>query len=220
MVRNQSDTEAVSAITEWLLKAENIITQMRDVQSTVDNQVDLEKAQKKRFTDEKNSNVTERTKSIEKEKKRHQEAMQEIDKTFSKRSISLEEKHRHAMLAIKAKGNDAKALMDKYDISLAEAEDIFERVEQMLEARGGKLSVATRKNSLQFGSRPPEHFCPITQEVMDDPVLAMDGHTYERKAIEAWLKNHNTSPKTNMTMPSKAVVPNHSLKNMISDWEA
>eukprot|EP00961_Rhodomonas_salina_P136616 1837967-Rhodomonas_salina.1 len=26
--------------------------------------------------------------------------------------------------------------------------------------------------------------CPITCELMEDPVLAMDGHSYERKAIE------------------------------------
>jgi len=31
---------------------------------------------------------------------------------------------------------------------------------------------------------------------MEDPVFATDGHTYERSAIEGWLSNHKTSPKT------------------------
>jgi len=33
---------------------------------------------------------------------------------------------------------------------------------------------------------PPEFYCPITHEVMVDPVVAQDGHTYERQAIEEW----------------------------------
>ena len=34
---------------------------------------------------------------------------------------------------------------------------------------------------------PPDNFrCPITTEVMQDPVFSMDGHTYEREAIETW----------------------------------
>ncbi|NEJ83202.1 hypothetical protein GR268_42755, partial [Rhizobium leguminosarum] len=31
---------------------------------------------------------------------------------------------------------------------------------------------------------PDECFCPITQEIMEDPVIAQDGHTYERTAIQ------------------------------------
>lgn len=30
---------------------------------------------------------------------------------------------------------------------------------------------------------------------MRDPVIAADGHTYDREAIEMWLRNHDTSPK-------------------------
>ena len=29
--------------------------------------------------------------------------------------------------------------------------------------------------------------CPITMEIMDDPVICCDGFTYERRAIEEWL---------------------------------
>jgi len=36
--------------------------------------------------------------------------------------------------------------------------------------------------------------CPITQEVTIDPVLTADNHTYERQAIELWLRNNNRSP--------------------------
>lgn len=29
--------------------------------------------------------------------------------------------------------------------------------------------------------------CPITHELMKDPVMATDGHTYEREAIMKWF---------------------------------
>lgn len=36
--------------------------------------------------------------------------------------------------------------------------------------------------------------CPITQDVMIEPVTGSDGHTYEKNAIERWLREKNTSP--------------------------
>jgi len=36
--------------------------------------------------------------------------------------------------------------------------------------------------------------CPITQQIIEDPAIAADGHTYERKAIEQWLKENKKSP--------------------------
>ena len=38
--------------------------------------------------------------------------------------------------------------------------------------------------------------CPITGELMHDPVVAADGVVYDRPAIEAWLEGHDTSPRT------------------------
>ena len=40
--------------------------------------------------------------------------------------------------------------------------------------------------------------CPITHEIMNDPVIAADGHTYERRAIERWLSQKNYSPMTGL----------------------
>ena len=50
---------------------------------------------------------------------------------------------------------------------------------------------------------PDEFLCAITHDIMEDPVICVDGHTYDRVAIEKWLQNHNTGPKTN------AVLRNH-----------
>ncbi|MHB9147949.1 MAG: U-box domain-containing protein [Candidatus Amoebophilus sp.] len=43
------------------------------------------------------------------------------------------------------------------------------------------------EEELENESIPEECFCPITQEIMEDPVIAQDGHTYERQAIKRWL---------------------------------
>jgi len=36
--------------------------------------------------------------------------------------------------------------------------------------------------------------CPITHELMTDPVIDPDGNSYERSAIVNWLKENSTSP--------------------------
>ena len=59
--------------------------------------------------------------------------------------------------------------------------------------------------------------CPITQEVMEDPVVCADGMTYERAYIESWLLAHDTSPLTNQPLASKMLVPNIALKQAIGE---
>ena len=43
---------------------------------------------------------------------------------------------------------------------------------------------------------------------MVDPAIAADGHTYERTAIEQWLRSHTTSPVTSLPLPHTRLVPN------------
>ena len=40
-----------------------------------------------------------------------------------------------------------------------------------------------------------------TQEVTEDPVIAADSFTYERSAIAAWLRSHDTSPMVQSFLP-------------------
>ena len=57
--------------------------------------------------------------------------------------------------------------------------------------------------------------CPITEQLMTDPVFTMDGQTYERSAIEAWLKTNDTSPVTGKRLPSKKLVDNVRARGMV-----
>eukprot|EP01084_Bolivina_argentea_P308653 533768_1 len=60
-----------------------------------------------------------------------------------------------------------------------------------------------------------EFYCPITMEIMNDPVIIADGATYERDAIEDWFKNNDTSPNSGLKLIHKNVVTNYALKSLI-----
>lgn len=54
--------------------------------------------------------------------------------------------------------------------------------------------------------------CPITQMPMKNPVTGSDGQTYEREAIETWLREHRTSPHDRSTMTIESLKLNVALK--------
>ena len=63
------------------------------------------------------------------------------------------------------------------------------------------------------GEEPPDELlCPIGRELFDNPVLAADGHNYERKSIERWLQQANTSPKTNVEFAHQHLTQNHEMR--------
>jgi hypothetical protein len=62
-----------------------------------------------------------------------------------------------------------------------------------------------------------ELFCPIKLDLMDHPVVAADGNSYERDAIVEWIKNHGRSPYTNEPLPNKNLVNNNALRKLIVD---
>jgi len=64
-----------------------------------------------------------------------------------------------------------------------------------------------------------QFICPITQEVMRDPVIAEDGHTYEKDAIENWLEKSLTSPMTRQPISPAKLIPNLALKQLIDQWK-
>ncbi|MQM22456.1 hypothetical protein Taro_055508 [Colocasia esculenta] len=94
----------------------------------------------------------------------------------------------------------------------------------------GTRRVAGRKSqfravkSMQAGPdlSIPTHFrCPISLELMRDPVTLPTGITYDRQSIETWLDMGNgTCPVTNRTVApgQDQLVPNHALRRMIQDW--
>lgn len=50
--------------------------------------------------------------------------------------------------------------------------------------------------------------CPFTSEIFEDPVVAADGHTYERKAVSKYLESNDVSPLTGDKLAHKSLTPN------------
>ncbi|XWS71700.1 hypothetical protein CRYUN_Cryun03dG0161200 [Craigia yunnanensis] len=66
---------------------------------------------------------------------------------------------------------------------------------------------------------PDDFRCPISLELMKDPVIVSTGQTYERSCIEKWLEQgHGTCPKTQQTLSSHALTPNYVLRSLIAQW--
>jgi uncharacterized protein YegL len=66
---------------------------------------------------------------------------------------------------------------------------------------------------------PDYLLCPITLEIIDDPVVDNEGVTYERSAIMEWLKHNKTSPKTNKPLAIGDLKPNYSMKYVIQAYK-
>ncbi|KAH7444405.1 hypothetical protein KP509_02G076900 [Ceratopteris richardii] len=74
---------------------------------------------------------------------------------------------------------------------------------------------------LQFGGLPvPADFCcPLSLELMSDPVIVASGQTYERGHIQKWLDDGNTTcPKTRQILSHKNLIPNYTVKALIANW--
>lgn len=67
----------------------------------------------------------------------------------------------------------------------------------------------------------PSYFlCPISLQIMRDPVTLATGITYDRENIEQWLysANHNTCPVTKQPLSDCDLTPNHTLRRLIQSW--
>ena len=64
-----------------------------------------------------------------------------------------------------------------------------------------------------YNEIPAEFVCPITCDLMSDPVQCSDGFVYEKSAIKEWLlTRRNTSPMTNLEMTDASLIPCDQLK--------
>lgn len=66
---------------------------------------------------------------------------------------------------------------------------------------------------------PDEFRCPVSGELMRDPVVLATGQTYDRSSIQKWLKDgQRTCPQTQQVLSHTVLTPNHLVRDMISQW--
>nr|XP_043631565.1 U-box domain-containing protein 10-like [Erigeron canadensis] len=66
---------------------------------------------------------------------------------------------------------------------------------------------------------PDDFLCPISLELMRDPVIVSTGQTYERSYIQRWIDCGNTTcPKTQQKLRNVTLTPNYVLRSLIAQW--
>lgn len=125
--------------------------------------------------------------------------------------------------------NESLAFHEMVNSSGIEPGDCFENMQSLLKklkdcAVTGKPEADTSEDEKSFIKHrspviPDDFRCPISLELMKDPVIVSTGQTYERSCIQKWLDaGHKTCPKTQQTLLHTALTPNYVLKSLISLW--
>ncbi|KAM7256548.1 hypothetical protein ACFE04_012289 [Oxalis oulophora] len=100
--------------------------------------------------------------------------------------------------------------------------DIFKKFKQVAGVDGSMLECSVSSKKLERCRSllvPHEFLCPITLEIMADPVTVTTGQTYERESIQKWFdSDHRTCPKTAQTLDQLSMAPNYALRNLILQW--
>lgn len=81
----------------------------------------------------------------------------------------------------------------------------------------GEVSTSGRNDVVV---NPPDEFrCPISLDLMRDPVIVATGQTYDRTSISRWIEaGHPTCPKSGQKLGHVNLIPNYALRSLISQW--
>jgi hypothetical protein len=79
--------------------------------------------------------------------------------------------------------------------------------------------ITTQTPLPSFQEPPEDYFCPISKEIMVDPVIACkSGHVFEKTVIEQWLKTNKTCPTCRCNIDTKEMRLNRFMKGEIERW--
>ncbi|GMH36460.1 hypothetical protein BSKO_04328 [Bryopsis sp. KO-2023] len=96
--------------------------------------------------------------------------------------------------------------------------DVVNTLKELHDNAVATMAVGGRVESVQLDKLLK---CPLTQKPLQDPVIADDGHTYEREAIQRWLDSgYRRSPLTNLPLSSTRLLPNHMAKSILTIRQA
>lgn len=105
-------------------------------------------------------------------------------------------------------------------MTIAGSPDASPLAERRGVGEGGDARLSDGEKSTGLQVEIPGHFqCPITMELMQDPVMIATGHTYDRPAIQRWLdQGHRTCPVTGVRLRHLELIPNHAIRTAIQSW--
>ncbi|CAF2163325.1 unnamed protein product [Brassica napus] len=72
---------------------------------------------------------------------------------------------------------------------------------------------------IEQSQSPSDFFCPLSLQLMTDPVTVTSGQTYERAFIEKWFDmGLMVCPKTRQALSQTTLTPNFTVKAFIANW--
>jgi hypothetical protein len=95
-----------------------------------------------------------------------------------------------------------------------------ERLEALEAAAKAERQARRASLGLESVEPPDEYRCSITLELMRDPVVVSDGHSYERASIEQVMRGSGLSPRTREVLNPNIIVSNRALRTRIEEHEA
>lgn len=82
-----------------------------------------------------------------------------------------------------------------------------------------KKGLITQGIADAFVAIPKDFCCPISLDLMKDPVIVSTGQTYDRASITRWMQGgHCTCPKSGQMFVNSKLVPNRALRNLMKQW--
>ncbi|CAM8947882.1 unnamed protein product [Rhodiola kirilowii] len=138
-----------------------------------------------------------------------------------KENTSLKEKHLEQEINVNG--------TDLYSVDMEDFTEIYSPSSSSSSMRNtDDLSIGSSASSLQFGQyiEPlyDAFFCPLTKNIMEEPVTVESGVTYERQAILKWFKEFEgleaiCCPTTGKMLKSRSLSINVALKTTIDEWK-
>lgn len=99
---------------------------------------------------------------------------------------------------------------------------LLENADVVTTPKEKEMKYFTKRNSLGRQLLEPlqSFYCPITADIMRDPVETSSGCTFEREAIEKWLNSGNGfCPLTKTPLRKLSLRPNRTLRQSIEEWK-
>ncbi|KAL6503065.1 U-box domain-containing protein 13 [Orobanche hederae] len=127
----------------------------------------------------------------------------------------------HEMVAVT--DGDPGENIEKMSMLLKKVKDFVQTVNPNIASEKPATSSSSKKTLTEGNQKnlviPDDFRCPISLELMKDPVIVSTGQTYERSCIEKWLEaGHTTCPKTQQSLTTTALTPNYVLRSLIAQW--
>ena len=142
----------------------------------------------------------------------------QMDGTHQRRmEVWIEEMEKHKNGFVSAVERRERELLEEMNENRRVCNEYVEQV------RMGQRKAKAKVRVARGSGLPHELLCPITHEVMVDPVMTADGHTYERAAIECVFEGTRQgvdvrSPLTGLMLSSRVLTPNVAIRSMCVDY--